>query len=106
MPAVTAVSDTERAAPKTSRRLKALKGRVEQTTALIEKLREANHSLKSEVTELKRQVASLSAGMPDASSEDTALLRGELELLHEERKKIRAKVQQLLDRIGKLEASP
>ena len=101
MPSVT---ETQRAAPKTSRRLKALKGRVEQATALIEQLRESNYSLKSEVTELKRQVELLSAG--PAPAEDTAVLQGELAALHEERKKIRKKVEQLLDRIGKLEASP
>lgn len=102
-----ATGDTERAAPKTSRRLKALKGRVEQASALIEKLRESNYSLKSEVTELKRQLASLSSGVPVAApSEDTAALQGELAALHEERQKIRTKVEQLLDRIGKLEASP
>ena len=103
------VAETERAAPKTSRRLKALKGRVEQATALIEQLRESNYSLKSEVTELKRQVELLSAGGA-APSDDTALdaaqLRGELAALREERKKIRTKVEQLLERIGKLEASP
>ena len=97
----------ERAAPKTSRRLKALKGRVEQATALIEKLRESNDSLKGEITDLKRQVESLSAGIPaPAPTEDTAPLRIELATLHEERKKIRSKVEQLIERIGKLEASP
>ncbi len=103
-----AMTETERAAPKTSRRLKALKGRVEQATALIGQLRESNYSLKSEVTELKRQVALLSAGGESSTSpsEDTAELQGELAALHEERKKIRTKVEQLLARIGKLEASP
>ena len=98
------MNETERAAPKMSRRLKALKGRVEQATALIGQLRESNYSLKSEVTELKRQVELLSAGgeSSTAPSEDT----GELAALHEERKKIRTKVEQLLARIGKLEASP
>ncbi len=102
-----AKGDSERAAPKTSRRLKTLEGRVEQATALIEQLRESNHSLKSEVAELKRQVESLSAGVPVAApSEDTAELQGELAAFHEERKKIRTKVERLLERIGKLEASP
>lgn len=102
-----AKGDPGRAAPKTSRRLKALKGRIEQASALIEKLRESNYSLESEVTELKRQVASHSSGVAVAvPSEDTAELQGELAALHEERKKIRTKVEQLLDRIGKLEASP
>ena len=79
----------------------------------------SKHSLESEVTALKHEAATLSAGGASpgaddadvvasaaAPSEDNAELRGELAALHKERKNIRTKVKQLLDRIEKLESGP
>lgn len=95
-------------------RLAELKDRVERATKLIAELREANYALKGELLDLKRQVGALEGGRPEraepaaASTRSTAsaLSSGgheELQALRDERKIIRAKVQNLLERIERIE---
>jgi hypothetical protein len=95
-------------------RLAELKDRVERATKLIAELRETNFALKGELADLKRQVLSLEGGRPErgeyaaASAPSTAsdvpqAVHEELSALRDERKIIRAKVQNLLERIEELE---
>jgi hypothetical protein len=88
-------------------RLAELKDRVERATKLIAKLREANYSLTGEIAELHRKLGALPpsaqapAGPP--SSGLSREVHEELQLLRDERKIIRAKVQNLLERIERIE---
>jgi hypothetical protein len=95
-------------------RLSELRDRVDRATRLIAELREANHALKGELSDLKRQFVSLQGGRLEraepaaatAPSTPSALPPGgheELQALRDERKIIRAKVQNLLERIERLE---
>lgn len=95
-------------------RLADLKDRVERATKLIAELRETNYALKGELLDLKRQVLSLEGGRPErgeyaaGSAPSTApsvppAVHEELQALRDERKIIRAKVQNLLERIEELE---
>jgi chromosome segregation ATPase len=97
-------------------RLGRLKERVERATRLIAELRNTNYALTGELLSLKQKVESLeerSAGSQDSrprlsSSEGAAAaiepgVHEELQLLRDERKIIRAKVQNLLERIEKLD---
>lgn len=86
-------------------RLAELKDRVERATKLIAELREANYALNGEIAELHRKLGALpapAAGPPPPAAAQTpapAGLHEELQLLRDERKIIRAKVQNLLERI-------
>lgn len=92
-------------------RLAELKDRIERATKLIAELREANYSLTGEVAELQRKLGALppAAAVPaastpaPASAPAPAALHEELQLLRDERKIIRAKVQNLLERIERIE---
>jgi predicted RNase H-like nuclease (RuvC/YqgF family) len=109
-----------------STRLAQLRERVERATHLIADLREANYALKGELASLKRKVDSLEGErahdrgrgreVPDVSGGDASLhsapsssagldpgVHEELQTLRDERKIIRAKVQNLLERIEKLD---
>jgi hypothetical protein len=100
--------------PDAASRLAELKERVERATKLIAELREANYALKGELADLKRQVLSLEGAKPErgehaaSSAASTAsdipqAVHEELSALRDERKIIRAKVQNLLERIEGLE---
>jgi hypothetical protein len=89
-------------------RLAELRDRVERATRLIAELREANYALKGEIVELNRKLGEAGsapgptpAGSPtgQAASE----IHEELQLLRDERKIIRARVQNLLERIEGLD---
>ena len=85
-------------------RLAELRDRVERATKLIAELRGANYSLSAELTELQRKLAA--APSPAAPSAPPALSREvheELQQLRDERKIIRAKVQNLLERIERID---
>ena len=91
-------------------RLAELKDRVERATKLIAELREANYSLTGEVAELHRKLGALPplpplppAGAPPPLSTPSAEVHEELQLLRDERKIIRAKVQNLLERIERID---
>lgn len=94
-------------------RLSELKDRVERATKLIAELREVNYSLTGEVAELHRKLGSLPsspplqpASAPAASSGPSVAsveVHEELQLLRDERKIIRAKVQNLLERIERID---
>ena len=81
-------------------RLSELKDRVERATKLIAELREANYSLTGEIAELHRKLGALPATAPSAPSKE---VHEELQLLRDERKIIRAKVQNLLERIERID---
>ena len=95
-------------------RLAELKDRVERATKLIAELREANYSLTGEIAELHRRLGALPASIqtasaasappaPSAPSAPSAEVHEELQLLRDERKIIRAKVQNLLERIERID---
>jgi chromosome segregation ATPase len=90
-------------------RLAELRDRVERATKLIAELREANYSLTAEIAELHRKIGALPASAPPAASGSSAYpapsaeLHEELQLLRDERKIIRAKVQNLLERIERID---
>jgi hypothetical protein len=82
-----------------------LKDRIERATKLIAELREANYSLTGEIAELHRKLEGMNPVAPP-SSPTAASSPGhleELQLLRDERKIIRAKVQSLLERIERIE---
>ena len=84
-------------------RLSELKDRVERATKLIAELREANYSLTGEIAELHRKLGALPASVPPIPSAPSAEVHEELQLLRDERKIIRAKVQNLLERIERID---
>jgi uncharacterized coiled-coil DUF342 family protein len=92
-------------------RLAELRDRVERATKLIAELREANYSLTGEIAELHRKLGALPASSPPAAppvsasgpSAPAAEVHEELQLLRDERKIIRAKVQNLLERIERID---
>jgi hypothetical protein len=91
-------------------RLAELKDRVERATKLIAELRERNYALTGEVAELHRKLGALppaaSGSTPPPAAAPVPLPAGlheELQLLRDERKIIRAKVQNLLERIERIE---
>lgn len=95
-------------------RLSELKDRVERATKLIAELREKNYSLTGELAELKRKVKGLEgesrsqapsapAAAAPATGKSDETLHEEIQVLRDERKIIRAKVQNLLERIEKLD---
>ena len=92
-----------------SSRLAELKDRVERTTKLIAELREANYSLTAEIAELHRKLGALPpapTGPSPSAPAPVAVPAGlheELQLLRDERKIIRAKVQNLLERIERID---
>ncbi|HLE70203.1 MAG TPA: hypothetical protein VJH87_11020 [Vicinamibacteria bacterium] len=81
-------------------RLSELRDRVERATKLIAELREANYSLTGEIAELHRKLGAAPATAPSAPSKE---VHEELQLLRDERKIIRAKVQNLLERIERID---
>jgi hypothetical protein len=97
--------------PDAASRLAELKDSVERATKLIAELREANYALKGELADLKRQMLALEGGKaergehsaPSTASEVPQAVHEELSALRDERKIIRAKVQNLLERIEGLE---
>jgi uncharacterized protein YlxW (UPF0749 family) len=117
------VSDQERGRADAARaRLAQLKDKVERATRLIAELRETNHALTGEIASLERKIASHevhgradradweSGEGPDAPREETRNappvepgVHEELQMLRDERKIIRAKVQNLLERIENLD---
>lgn len=92
-------------------RLAELRDRVERATKLIAELREANYSLTGEIAELHRKLGALPGSAPPTAppvsasgpSAPSAEVHEELQLLRDERKIIRAKVQNLLERIERIE---
>ena len=97
-------------------RLSELKDRVERATKLIAELREANYSLTGEIAELHRKLGALPPlppgppplsppipAVPSAPPGPSAEVHEELQLLRDERKIIRAKVQNLLERIERID---
>ncbi len=91
-------------------RLAELKDRIERATKLIAELREANYSLTGEIAELHRKLGAHPplpplppANAPPTPAAPSAKLHEELQLLRDERKIIRAKVQNLLERIEGIE---
>jgi uncharacterized coiled-coil DUF342 family protein len=83
-----------------------LKERIERATKLIAELREANYSLTGEIAELHRKLEGMDSSAPASSPPPAASSPGlleELQLLRDERKIIRAKVQNLLERIERIE---
>jgi uncharacterized coiled-coil DUF342 family protein len=85
-------------------RLAELRDRVERATKLIAELREANYSLSSELAELQRKLAAHPPSPPAAAAPAPSReLHEELQQLRDERKIIRAKVQNLLERIERIE---
>jgi hypothetical protein len=82
---------------------------VERATKLIAELREANYSLTGEIAELHRRLGALPPAPPAGPSPPTpapaapAGVHEELQLLRDERKIIRAKVQNLLERIERID---
>jgi hypothetical protein len=86
-------------------RLANLRDRVERATRLIAELREANYALKGEMVELQRKLEEAGSGggpAPTASAASSEI-HEELQLLRDERKIIRARVQSLLERIEGLD---
>lgn len=106
-----------------ARRLGELKAKAARAAELIAGLREANHALKGELAELGRRVGSLDAA-PQAQGDEPAPEEGprsenrsqaedeerssrehqHLELLLQERKAIRKKIENLLARVDRLES--
>ena len=95
-----------------SARLAELKDRVERATKLISELREANYSLSAELADLQRKLAERPSSAPSAPAPPPAPspppavdreVHEELQQLRDERKIIRAKVQNLLERIERLD---
>lgn len=90
-------------------RLAELKDRVERATKLIGELREANYALTGEIAELHRKLGALPPlpplppSAPQPPSAPSAEVHEELQLLRDERKIIRAKVQNLLERIERID---
>ncbi|HEY7697248.1 MAG TPA: hypothetical protein VIE88_02475 [Vicinamibacteria bacterium] len=90
-------------------RLAELRDRVERATKLIAELREANYSLTGEIAELHRKLGALPPAPPAAPSTSMSApaapagVHEELQLLRDERKIIRAKVQNLLERIERID---
>jgi hypothetical protein len=87
-------------------RLAELKDKVERATKLIAELREANYALTGEIADLHRKLGALSPAPAPAQGAPAALSEGvheELQLLRDERKIIRAKVQNLLERIERID---
>jgi uncharacterized coiled-coil DUF342 family protein len=88
-------------------RLAELKDKVERATKLIAELREANHALTGEIADLHRKLGALeSAPAAPPAQGPAAVSEGvheELQLLRDERKIIRAKVQNLLERIERID---
>jgi hypothetical protein len=90
-------------------RLAELRDRVERATKLIAELREANYALSGEIAELHRKLGAIPASAPppapavSAPSAPSAEVHEELQLLRDERKIIRAKVQNLLERIERID---
>jgi predicted nucleic acid-binding Zn-ribbon protein len=100
------VGEKKASADDAQSRLSELKDRVERATKLIAELREANYSLTGEIAELHRKLGALPASVPparSAPSEPSEEVHEELQLLRDERKIIRAKVQNLLERIGRID---
>ena len=106
------MGDTQREEGQASTRVAELKVKIQQATELIGELRETNYSLSGEVTELRRELASLSEGRSADVSQDApdvladgggASSHAELDALRKERKTIRSKIALLLERIEKLE---
>jgi hypothetical protein len=96
-----------------SARLAELKDRVERATKLISELREANYSLSAELADLQRKLAERPSSAPSAPAPPAPApspplavdreIHEELQQLRDERKIIRAKVQNLLERIERLD---
>jgi hypothetical protein len=90
-------------------RLAELRDKVERATKLIAELREANYALTGEIADLHRKLGALSSApsaAPSAQGAPAAVSEGvheELQLLRDERKIIRAKVQNLLERIERID---
>jgi uncharacterized coiled-coil DUF342 family protein len=91
-------------------RLAELKDRVERATKLIAELREANYSLSAELADLQRKLAAAPAPPPAAAAPalsppqaPSREVHEELQQLRDERKIIRAKVQNLLERIERID---
>ncbi len=86
-------------------RLAELKDKVERAAKLIAGLREANYSLTGEIAELHRKLEAVSTSGPPANavSSPPAGVHEELQHLRDERKIIRAKVQNLLERIERID---
>jgi uncharacterized coiled-coil DUF342 family protein len=89
-------------------RLSELRDRVERATKLIAELREANYSLSAELAELQRKLAAApspapAAAAPSAPPAPSREVHEELQQLRDERKIIRAKVQNLLERIERVD---
>ncbi len=84
-----------------------LRDRVERATKLIGELREANYSLTSEIAELHRKLGALPSSPPPGVTPAPAAageeVHEELQQLRDERKIIRAKVQNLLERIERID---
>ncbi|MGH9322180.1 MAG: cell division protein ZapB [Vicinamibacteria bacterium] len=84
-----------------------LKKRVERATKLIAELRESNYALTAELAELQRKIGAQDAerAAPGAAAPAPVEpgVHEELQLLRDERKIIRAKVQGLLERIEKID---
>jgi predicted nucleic acid-binding Zn-ribbon protein len=83
--------------------LSELKDRVARATKLIAELREANHSLKSEVAELHRKLEAMEPATASPAAAAAAVVHEELQQLRDERKIIRAKVQNLVERIERID---
>ena len=97
------MGEKKASADDTQSRLSELKDRVERATKLIAELREANYSLTGEIAELHRKLGALPAIAPPAPSAPSKEVHEELQLLRDERKIIRAKVQNLLERIERID---
>jgi len=106
------VGEKKSGAEEAQSRLSELKDRVERATKLIGELREANYSLTGEIAELHRKLGALPSSPPASASarpapsepqEPSVEVHEELQLLRDERKIIRAKVQNLLERIERID---
>ena len=100
-----------------ARRLADLEKRINKAVALIGELREKNYDLSGEVAALKHQLESQPARSgsdddeePSRDNEEDGRLEGEVvelrqqvEALEEERAAIRSRVQQVLERVEKLD---
>lgn len=95
--------------------LEKLREKVKQATDLIGQLRESNHSLTSDLAELRKQLKTAStegslfetsedseAADPADESASRDALEQELAMLRQERREIRAKVERLLQQIDNL----
>jgi hypothetical protein len=99
----------KKAEPESARgRLAELRDRVERAARLIAELREANFALKGEIVELQRKLEEAGSApgptpSPSPMGEAASEVHEELQLLRDERKIIRARVQNLLERIEGLD---